>query len=193
MNDQVQQQQSSEQYPAHGQQQFGGPNVMPPPQQKKGIFKRKSTWFILAAVLVLIIIGASMTKGGNTSSTGTTQSNGTPAQGGSQAQPTTAPTKAAVWTTTHTFTGNGVKKTEVFHVGSDWKITWSCDPASFGGSQYNVIVMVYNSDGTLVDGAVNTLCKSGNTGDMTEEHQGGDVYLDITSEGSWKIQVQELK
>ncbi len=41
--------------------------------------------------------------------------------------------------------------------------------------------------------AVNTICKSGNTSDSTEEHQGGDVYLDITSEAAWKIQIQELK
>jgi hypothetical protein len=27
----------------------------------------------------------------------------------------------------------------------------------------------------------------------TEEHQGGQVYLDITGTGDWTIEVQELK
>ncbi len=110
-----------------------------------------------------------------------------------ETQPTAAPTKAPTWTTVQTFTGNGNKKTAVFHVGNDWKIVWACDPASFDGS-YNVMVDVKNSDNTDLDmAAINTICKAGNTGDFTEEHQGGDVYLDINSEGAWKVQIQELK
>jgi hypothetical protein len=114
------------------------------------------------------------------------------------AQPTQVPTKAPThtpqWTTVQTFTGNGTKKTAVFNVGDDWKIIWSCNPSSFYGGQYNVIISVYNSDTTPLDyAAVNTMCQAGNTGDVTEEHQGGDVYLDVSSEGSWKIQVQVLK
>ncbi len=75
----------------------------------------------------------------------------------------------------------------------DWKITWSCDPSSFYGSQYNVQVYVYSSDNTPTDVAINEICKNGNTSGDTEEHQGGDVYLEINSEGSWKVQVQELQ
>jgi hypothetical protein len=107
---------------------------------------------------------------------------------------TPAPTQApAKWTTTHTYTGSGSKKTGTISVPSDWKIFWKCTPSSFYGGSYNVIVEVYNSDGSLADGAINTICKTGNTGDSTEEHQGGDVYLDIQSEGDWVITVQEFK
>lgn len=116
--------------------------------------------------------------------------------------PTVAATSAATsstssgstWTTTHTFSGNGTKKTETFTVGSDWKIIWKCTPTSFYGGEYNVIVSVTGSDGTPLDpAAVNTICKAGNTGDTTEEHSGGSVYLDVNSEGAWSITVQELK
>lgn len=41
--------------------------------------------------------------------------------------------------------------------------------------------------------AVNTICQAGNTSDMTEEHSGGQVYLNVNSEGYWQLQVQELK
>jgi hypothetical protein len=100
----------------------------------------------------------------------------------------------AKWTTVQSFSGNGTKKTAYFTVPNDWKLVWKCNPASFYGGSYNMIVSVTGSDGTPIDPtAVNTICKAGNTGDSTDEHQGGQIYLDITSEGSWTIQVQELK
>jgi hypothetical protein len=58
--------------------------------------------------------------------------------------------------------------------------------------QYNLTVDVDGSDGTPVDpGAVNELCQKGNMSGETEEHQGGSIYLDIQSEGSWTIQAQQ--
>ncbi len=204
MNDQTQQQNygqnpsvQTQQPPVYGQPQYGGPNYMPPQPKKKGIFSKKRTWFFIVALLIVVGIISNVNKGSSTSSTDTTLTSqsgtNTSNQNSSSAQPTTAPTKATTWTTTQTFAGDGTKKTAVFHVGDDWKIVWSCDPTSFA-TQYNVVVMVKNSDGTYADPtAVNTICKTGNTGDSTEEHQGGDIYLDVTSEGVWKIQIQELK
>ena len=143
----------------------------------------------LTALVILIIVIVVASGGGSSSTTPSTSAT-QPAQ-----QATTAPaspTAEPKWTTTHTFTGNGIKKTAVFTAPDDWKIVWKCDPASFDGS-YNVIVDVTSPDGTPIDTAVNTICKAGNTGDSTEEHQGGQVYLDVNSEGSWTIQVQELR
>jgi hypothetical protein len=137
------------------------------------------------------------TPGNNTTSTTQSASQSTQAAVTSTptpVPPTPTPTHALKWVTTQTFSGNGTKKTSYFTVPNDWKLIWKCDPASFYGGQYNVIVGVIGSDGTPIDPtAVNTLCKTGNTGDSTEEHQGGKIYLDVTSEGSWTIQVQELK
>jgi len=108
-------------------------------------------------------------------------------------QPPATPTAVPKWTTTHTFTGNGTQKTAVFTVPDDWKINWTCTPSSFYGNSYNVQVYVYGSDGSLTDVAINTICQNGNVSGSTEEHQGGDIYLDINSEGAWTVQVQELK
>ncbi len=94
----------------------------------------------------------------------------------------------------HTFSGVGLKKTAIFTVGNDWKIIWKCDINSFEGGQYNVIISVVGSDGMPVDAiAINTICKTGNTGNSTEEHHGGTAYLDVNSEGAWTVTVQELK
>lgn len=107
---------------------------------------------------------------------------------------TPSPTPVPKWTVVKTFHGNGNKKTPTFSVPDDWRLVWSCDPSSFYGGSYNVIVDVNNPDSSPLDpGAINTICQSGNTGDFTEEHQGGDVYLDVASEGAWTLKVEILK
>ena len=197
-------QQEYPQYPQYPEQQQYNyppqntyPQAPPPPPKKKS---RKRLWIIIGVVVLALIIisaiGSALGSAGGSSNT----AQSTPTAQPTQAQPTQAPTQAQptqaplTWKTTHTFSGNGSKKTEIFTVPSDWKIIWKCDPNSFYGGSYNVIVGVTGSDGSPVDpAAINTICKAGNTGDSTEEHQGGSVYLDINSEGSWTIQVQEMK
>ncbi|TMD61750.1 MAG: hypothetical protein E6I91_17150 [Chloroflexi bacterium] len=102
------------------------------------------------------------------------------------------------WTTTHTFTGNGTKKTAIFSVGSDWKIVYSCKGMMIAGTATDGVlsVSVYGSDASILDpAAVNATCKSGAalTKGETEEHQSGSVYLNINGTGDWTVQVQELK
>ncbi|MDQ2885364.1 MAG: hypothetical protein M3Y39_04675 [Chloroflexota bacterium] len=111
-----------------------------------------------------------------------------------QVTPTSAPTTQSQWVTTHTFTANGPMKTENFTVANEWKMQWTCNPASDGLGEYNVIVAVYNADGTSLDPmAFNTICKAGVTSGSTQEHQGGNVYLDNETDGNVTITVQELK
>lgn len=181
-----------------------GGKVTPP--RKKGFLSKKVSvpvWLVILTVLILlgsIITAATKSGSDTTASTGSSSAQSSSASQATAA-PTTAPTQAPTptptpapkWTTIQTFTGNGIKKTQVFTTGSDWKINWSCDPSSFYGGQYNLIVTVYGSDGSPIDVAVNSICKSGNTSDSTEEHQGGSIYLDINSEGAWKLQVQNLQ
>lgn len=92
-------------------------------------------------------------------------------------------------TSTYTFSGNGIQQTQTITLSDDWTLSWTCDPSSFFGGQYNVIVNVYNTDGTLAAVAVNTICSDGNTSGSTEMHQGGNVYLEINSEAAWSLTV----
>lgn len=211
-------------YPYGMPEQPAPPAYQPPfKPRKKGPNKLKSglvsyfTWAskypIWAICIILILFFASYLGGigvGRASTTNST-TQATPASQPTQAavtqptpttQPTVAPsptkpptpTPTPKWTTTHTFQGNGTKKTDIFTVSNQWKLFWSCNPSSSFGGSYNVIVAVVGSDGTPIDpGAVNTICSSSNTHDSTDEYQGGDIYLDVTSEAAWTIQVQELK
>lgn len=191
-----------------------------PNKPQKGAFFKKKITIPLWLLILLIFLGVgglvntaasySGTSANNNSASTDTNNSASNNTTASQNQPTTQPTVAPTlvpsptpsptptqppkWTTVQTFTGNGSKKTAVFTTPDDWKIIWSCNPSSSFGGEYNVIVDVDNPDGSSLDpGAVNTICQSGNTSDNTEEHQGGDVYLDINSEGAWKIQVQVLQ
>lgn len=107
--------------------------------------------------------------------------------------PTPKPTRAPQWTTVDTFSGQTGRKTTLFTVPDSWRLVWTCDPSSNYDGEYNVMIDVKGSDGSDVDpGAVNTICKAGNTGDTTQEYQGGTVYLDITAD-AFTVQVQVLQ
>jgi hypothetical protein len=111
---------------------------------------------------------------------------------------TTQPSAQAKWTTVQTITGNGSKKTAIFTVPDDWKILYSCTYQNIDGVTGDgaLSVSVYGSDGSIIDpGAIYATCKNGvaKTTGETEEHQGGQVYLDINGTVDWTIQVQELK
>ena len=104
------------------------------------------------------------------------------------------PTHTPQWTVIQTFQGNGNKKTPTFTVPDDWRLVWSCNPSSSYGGSYNVMADVNNSDGSSLDAvAINTICQAGNIGDFTEEHQGGDVYLDVQSEAAWTMKIEVLR
>jgi len=168
---------------------------MQPQKPKKSFNHKVGIGCGVAAVLLVLIIGIAIaSQGGSSPNTNTNSNTNSNANTQATSQPTSQPTTAPqVWTTTQTFTGSGIKKTAVFTAPSDWKILWSCDPNSFQGFQFNLIVTVNDQNAIPVDVAVNEICKPGNTSGETEEHQGGQVYLDVNSEGSWTLKVQELK
>jgi hypothetical protein len=168
-------------YPPPGYQQ---PLIQAPKKKKN---KLAIGCGVVAAVIVLFVI-IGVANGGKSSTTTTPSSTG--GSGNTSSSP--AQSKPVTWTTTHTFTGSGIKKTETIAVPADWKIQWSCDPTSFNGANYNVIIGVYNSDATVADiAAINDMCKPGNISGETEERTAGNVYLDVNSEGSWTITIQE--
>ncbi len=193
-----QQQGYPQQFPqGYPQQQYQQPPMMPPPTPPK---KKSRKGLIIGAVVLVVALalcgGIGSTLSHSTTSTSTTTASTT--SSATQApQATVAPTKPPIvkkWTTTHTFTGNGIKKTDNFTVSDTWKLNWKCDPTSFDGQNFNLIVGVNPTDGSIGDpAAINTLCSPTNTHDTTTEHSGGNIYLDVNSEGSWTLEVQEMK
>jgi hypothetical protein len=177
--------------PAHA---YGPAPVVAPekPAAKKILGMPQWVLAVIAGVLLVLCCGCAflgVVASGSKTSTSTptsTASISTATPGGDKRAPN--------WVTVQTFKGNGNQKTASFSVGNNWKINWSCDPSSFDGLDYNVIASVDSSDGSSIDfGTINTMCKSGNTSGTTTEHRGGNVYLDILSEGDWTMQVQEYK
>ncbi len=162
-------------------------------------------WLIAALAFVLIGIVSSVKSNTNTAnSSGQTNANtinqtqkppvNTTPTATHPPAPTATATHTPVWTVVQTFSGNGDEKTSLFNAPDSWRIVWSCDPSSSFGGSYNVMADVNYSDTTTLDyGAINAICQSGSTSGMTNEYQGGKVYLDVTSEGTWTIQIEVLK
>lgn len=157
-----------------------------PKRTGRGKFFAIGCGALAALVILIIVIALAASSGGSGSSTSATATL-PPTQAATQ-----APTTTLKWTTVQTINGNGSKKTAIFTVPDDWKILWSCTGGDFGGY---LGVTVYDSNAAYVDGAVNATCKTGTqaTTGETEEHQGGQVYLDVNGVGDWSLQVQELK
>lgn len=176
-------------YPQQGYQQPPMQPMAPPTPPKK---KRRGLLIagIVIAVLLFGCIGAAIAASSHTGTAPATTAGTTTTSGNTQA--TKAPAQQK-WTTTHTFTGNGSKKFATFAAPGDWKLLWTCDPASFTGGQYNVIITPTGTDNTPVDAGINTICKAGNTSGDTEIRTSGNVFLDVTSEASYTIRIQELK
>jgi hypothetical protein len=104
---------------------------------------------------------------------------------------TTSPApKQPSWTTTHTFSGKGPQKTATFTVNDNWRIVWSCDPASVNGPSYPVFIEVDSPDGTFLENGVDTRCQQNNTHGVNEMQASGPVYLKVISLGDWVVQVQ---
>jgi hypothetical protein len=178
----------------------GYPSYPPPPyQQPQPKPKKRRTWlWIVLGIVALAIFyqignaALSQTPTTTTPQATTAPSGNTPAATQPPAA-TQAPTKPPTWTSVQTFKGSGSKKTQTFTVGDNWRLKWTCDPASFGGSSFNVIIEVDNADGSYADLPVNTMCKPGNTSDTSYEATGGTYLLNVTSEGDWSIEIQVQK
>jgi hypothetical protein len=97
------------------------------------------------------------------------------------------------WVTVQTFNGSESKKTSTFTVSNNWRIVWSCDLASHNNADYYVIIHANTTANTLLGNSVETTCSKNNTHSFSQMHQGGKVYLSILSQGSWNVQVQDLK
>jgi hypothetical protein len=153
--------------------------VPTPPPQKKNRIGYLVGGFV--GTIVLCCVVGSIAMNGNSKNNST--SNGS----------TSSQSSSAKWTTVQTFDGTGGKKTPTFHIGNTWRINWTCTPGSFHNIDYNLAIFLYSSDASMMDVPLNTICKKDNASGQTDMHKGGDVYLDVNSEGDWKLEIQELK
>ena len=85
------------------------------------------------------------------------------------------------------WSGDGIKDTEKFTVGGEWRIDWDFTPGQFSG-----IMQIYvYSDGGQVSGVAANTQKAGP--DTSFQHQAGTYYLKINSSGAWKVAVQDRR
>jgi hypothetical protein len=148
---------------------------------KKGHAMRNISLGCLGLIVLLIVIAVASNGGNNPSTPASSPSNSTTNQ---PSAPPASPVAAKVLLDK---TGSGINKTPDFTAAGDWEIDWSYDCSTFGSSG-NFQVIVYNSDGSLADVAVNELGAKGS--DVTNEHQGGTYYLEMNSECNWHVIVK---
>ncbi len=171
---------------------------MPPPKQS-----RKGLFIVLGVILAIVLIacvGVSVlgAVGFFAARQAVNQASTQVVQQTTQVSQPTQPTTSGTWTTVQTFNGNGTEKTAIFTVPNDWKIVYTCTYLNINGITADgvLVVSVFGANGMPLDAAaVNATCKNGvaKTTGETEEHQGGQVYLNITGTGDWTVQIQEPK
>jgi hypothetical protein len=90
-------------------------------------------------------------------------------------EPKTTP--AMTWHEIVRWQGKSIKETETFHIPSrEWRILWSTKPGEYGDMNFSIIV--YSSDGTMVNVAANTI---GEGSDISYVRGSGDYYLSINT------------
>ena len=155
------------------------PTTYAPP--KKGHALRNVSLGCLGLIVLLFVIGLAANGTHGPSTPASSPSNST------TNQPSAAPASPVAAKVLLDKTGSGINKTPDFTAAGDWEIDWSYDCSNFGQSG-NFQVIVYNSDGSLADVAVNELGAKGS--DVTNEHQGGTYYLEMNSECNWHVIVK---
>jgi hypothetical protein len=175
----------------------GGWGAAPQPPAPKNHRTRNIVLGVVGVVVVIGIIGAATGGGGKknddkaaASPVATTQQATTPAQRTTTeaaAPTTTRPKPKPVAKTVLTESGNGIKTTAKFHVGGDWDLHYTYDCSNFG-LKGNFIVTTGGTDFPLP--LANELGMKGS--EVTHQHDGGTLYLDINSECSWTVKVVDI-
>jgi hypothetical protein len=187
--------------PQYGQQQPGYGQPPWPPQQpgnQPGRPHRRKSWPAQHKVLTgLIAFGALIVIGGIASAAGSpSKPAAAPTTPATQAaaQPSSAPpasqapaSPAAVKPhTVAKFTGSGISNTPKFTVTNTWKLAYTYDCASAGGTG-NFIVD--EDGGNDFNGASVNELGAGKTASTWAYNDGGTHYLSINSECAWTVKV----
>lgn len=151
------------------------PQPVPPKSPNAGCGKAAAIGCggILALIVIIAVIGAIVNQ---------STSNSSHEPGPRGASPGThKATRSAAPRTLLDVEGSGIKTTQRFKAPDEWAIGWSYDCSNFGTNGNFAI----NVDGDVSDLAANVLGPRGH--DVTYEHSGGDVYLQINSECDWHV------
>jgi len=184
------------QQPPQPQPQWGAPQPPQPPTKHRGL---KIALGVIGGIVALGVITNLAHGKDKTDDT----ADKAPATTAPAAPATTAgtPTKVAVPAakpkpkpkppakpkTVLTETGHGIKNTVKFSVDGDWDLQYTYNCSSFG-MQGNFAVTGMGGD--FPDVMVNELGMKGT--DVTHQHDGGTMYLQVNSECSWTIKVIDL-
>lgn len=181
-------------------QQPSGWGPAPEPPKKKHL-ARNIVLGVVGAVVLIGIIGAATGSGGKKdddkstaaapSATATTEQPAD-APGTEAAAPATTATKPAPKPkpkakTVLTESGDGIKTTVKFHVSGDWDLHYTYDCSNFGTSG-NFIVTTGGTDFPMP--LANELGANGS--EVTHQHDGGTLYLEVNSECSWTVKVVDI-
>lgn len=150
------------------------PPRMPLQQPPRKEMSRTAVYSIVGIVSIIVIFGGGLFWRALTS-----QGTPSPASG--------------TWTKTHIYSGNGIYKTDTITLANEWRIEWACNVAEVPGGVASFQIAVYNPDGSLATIALSTVCGGNNTSGLVDVHQGGTVYLLITSTAIWSFSIQELQ
>ncbi len=97
--------------------------------------------------------------------------------------------KPKEWRVLKNWQGQGIKKTEMFTVSSQWRIVWDTRAGRYGSGIF--AINVYNANGNMSDVAANVI---GNSQDMSYQHKAGTYYLYvIAANQSWGINIEVLE
>jgi len=90
------------------------------------------------------------------------------------------------WAATQLWQGTGNRATEMFTVGSHWRVDWLYNPPPAGAF---LQVFIYSADGSLMNIATNTAVGGPDTSFWTGA---GTYFLKVNSSGGdWKLDVQD--
>ncbi|MFI1091083.1 hypothetical protein [Streptomyces sp. NPDC020917] len=178
----------------HWGRQPTGPQWAPPQPPRKS----KALKIILGAIggIIAVSVIASLAGGGknNTDDTADRASaRTTTAPAKSEAPKATkaaAPAKASAAPKPKVVlaeSGHGIKNTVRFTVHGDWDLRYTYNCSSFG---YQGNFIVTGMGGDFPDVMVNEMGMKGS--DVTHQHDGGTIYLQVDSECNWTVKATDL-
>ncbi len=167
-------------------------NLTQAPKPPVEIVKAKKRWpWLIVLIVAIILVSFGIWHVASSSASYASTSAKTSTTTASTPLPTATPTPQRIWNTFLTVSGgNGTKNTQKFKVPADWQFTWSCKGVD--GVDGGLYIVIYNANGSLYNAGAQVTClATKQVIGSAEEHQSGDVYLNINGNGPWTVTVQK--